>query len=116
MRTKTSVILKAARRHLPTHQKKGICLAIHNSNAGSREDRLRVCEMISKRIYPFSYASDWLAWTIVHGPKKRDQRKTQLNEWIAAYEWLDDQERPAIQTWRYQWLDQMIAEFEKKGD
>lgn len=116
MRTKTSTILKAARKHLPTHGRQGICIAIHNATAGSREDRIRVCKMISKRIYPFNYASNWLAWKIVTGTKNLDPRRLTIEESIAMHRWLEKQEQQSIQMWRHQWLNQMIAEFKKKGD
>lgn len=114
---KTSVILKAAKRSLSKERFQGICSALQYCDGVTGAGQVRVMDMVSDRIEPFAYATDWLAWQIVVGKSSPLKRSRRAREYLQrSNDWLNKQSTAALQKWRHAWLDQMIAEFEAKGD
>jgi EAL domain-containing protein (putative c-di-GMP-specific phosphodiesterase class I) len=117
---KTSIILRKAKRHLSRTSREGVCSAVWTLSSRERIplSKLKpVTQMITQRIKPFTYASAWLAWRMTQGyqmPHSEFYTTSGANNEI--HEWLRKQGAAAVQEWRHAWLDQMIAEFEAKGD
>lgn len=105
--TKTSTILKKAKKKMSNHLLQGICSAVAFSDVPIGY-KLKVQKMICKRILPYAYAHDWLASKMTTAPKGQKAQ--------AMREWIYNQRARDIQAWRHQWLDMMIQEFLDKGD
>ena len=118
---KTSKVLRHAKKHLLTTFRMGICHAISDAYYYSNvpvKDRERVMDLIAERIAPFAYATQWLAWQELYKKEKYphnyyDIHRVKLN---AIEVWQCRQRVEDTQAWRHAWLNQLIAEFEAKGD
>jgi hypothetical protein len=116
MTSKISELLREAKKVLPTDEREGICSAIHSAyvlqkNYSSRA-RCEALSTINERLGSWQYAHHWLGAQVLFG-------KHPLRSWKdreKAIRWANDQPTEAIQAWRHAWLDQLIEEFEAKGD
>jgi hypothetical protein len=117
---KTSKVLKRAKKQLSRKYREGVCNSVRaaKSNEAGEDKAFEVRQMIAKRVRPFTFASRWLAWRMVFGEKMPISEAAiplskveALNHWIRNCTTAKD-----IQAWRHAWLDNMIAEFEAKGD
>lgn len=100
---KTSKVLRHAKENLrdssetwPSNKTMFICLSVECAPAPAK-DKARVRREITRRIAPHRTAEHWLA------------------ERVGA-EAVFKTPRKAFQAWRHAWVDQLIAEFEAKGD
>jgi hypothetical protein len=99
---KTSKIFIEAKKHLWDGQDNGgvtyICTSIGQVRGGSSElQRYKAKQVISNRLWPQSSAYGWLVVTVGREP-------------------VEAAGPIARQKWRHAWLDQLIAEFQAKGD
>lgn len=118
---KMSKVLSLAKKKLPTAYRVGICGAIYDAYYHSRvplRDRTRAEALISERLGPFAYATQWLAWQVLYpdAPIPTSYYDVEYKKANAMDRWMCAQETTKIQSWRHAWLDQMIAEFQAKGD
>jgi hypothetical protein len=102
---KTSKILAKAKKHL-----------WNGTRHKSQEDRFTyICHCV-----------DWLHDVhVADQVRVKDEIESRLTPWLSAKSWLqvevgaDAVERAGrvrLQRWRHAWLDQLIAEFQAKGD
>jgi hypothetical protein len=98
----------------------GLCIALSFLDMPTTEGvrkRIEVGNLINARIEPYPFATYWLAWRVV-APRYRAKDfanwpKT-VNDRILY--WVDTQPVADLQAWRHAWLDELIKEFESKGD
>jgi hypothetical protein len=111
---KTSDVLVLAKQRLAYTINQGICSAIINSDVSWVKTE-PVVEMIGSRLNGFAFASDWLGAQVLFGQgcSMVDLSSMQYKQ---IREWRDQQKEWDIQAWRHAWLDQLIAEFQAKGD
>ena len=108
---KTSTILRRAKKKLDMHDRTdGVCLAIGRVGSGWHGELIKD---VSDRIKPFAYAHQWLAHRMLCG---RSKPKKTNEEWEQTQAWLNAQSHRNIQRWRLAWIDELIKEYEAKGD
>ena len=110
---KLSQVFRKAKANLSHHYANGICTAIDDSDDVNKQSKSRAKKIVQGRINGWSYATSWLASTVIHGTALSPDTATddQFNE---VTRWKASQSRKALQAWRHAWLDQLIAEFEEK--
>ena len=117
---KTSTALARIKTYLPPNEPEGLCFAAmqaYQKGEITPTTRQRVCEMITRRIEPFAFATMWLAHAVVvNRVPKPDLMTLTPTEYARMVMWRKKQSTESIQAWRHAWLDQMIAEFKAKGD
>lgn len=118
---KMSKVLSLAKKQLATTHSMGLCHAIINAyyhSSVSLRDRTRAEALIEERLGPFAYATQWLAWRVLYpdAPLPTNYYDINRKQLDAMERWMYKQKRPEIQAWRHAWLDQLIAEFQAKGD
>lgn len=117
---KTSKVLRVAKQYLNHEVNQGICLALSDARrarAISNASENRVGDIISDRIQPFAYATTWLAYAVTTGKNPPKNYNNVTNDEYTKYSrWKRARREADLQAWRHRWVDNMIAEFEAKGD
>jgi len=96
---KSSTMLCKAQQRIKSKQDDYICVALSESFGAKATTELR--EEILRRIYPHCSAASWLIAQIGVEPEN--------------YTWTEVH-KDELRKWRIRWLDQMIGEYESKGD
>lgn len=117
---KTSKILRITKQYLNHEVNQGVCFALSDARragAISMASEDRVGEIISDRIQPFTFATTWLAYAVTTGKTPpKNYNNISAAEYTKYSRWKRVQREVDLQAWRHRWVDQMIAEFEAKGD
>lgn len=111
---KLSKVFRKAKSKLDQNYWQGICSVIDDLDGVPTHDRYRALDIISDRLGNFAWAYDWLAHQVLF--PKRYYFNLTLEDRERMSKWRYVQGAEAIQAWRRQWLDQLIAEFEAQGD
>ncbi len=111
---KTSDVLVLAKQRLSHTYNQGICSAIINSDPSFGNIK-SVVEMIGSRLGKFIYAPTWLGAQVLFGQDSTGDKLSDA-DYSLIHKWRSQQKTSDIQAWRHAWLDQMIAEFQAKGD
>jgi len=116
---KTSEVLRIAKDYLPNDCRIGICSALDDAryaNSITTRDADKVKTIVTDRIEPFGYATTWLAWQMVFKDKPVGTNGISQRAWAMLDKWHAKHSAQSKQAWRHAWVDQMIKEFEAKGD
>jgi hypothetical protein len=109
---KTSELLRSAKKYLSKTELHGLCHTVEEAtdNAKAPLDAYvanhRARERITIQIEGYGWATTWLAKQVL------GDFSTQREQYL----WVAAQDPKAIQAWRHEWLDRLIAEFEAEGD
>ena len=98
---KTSEVFRRAQKKLMNGDQSFICHAISRVRGCKDSDRRHAKEIVMGRLYPFGNAMTWVRSNLY-----LDHEKHQ--DFYAA--------KDLHREWRILWLDNLIAEFEAKGD
>ncbi len=109
---KTSDVLVLAKQRLSHTYNQGICSAIIDSNPSFGKS---VVKMIGSRLGKFIYAPNWLGAQVLFGQGSTGDKLSDV-DYSLIHKWRSQQRISDIQAWRHAWLDQLIAEFQAKGD
>lgn len=108
---KTSDILRQAKVNLSHYECQGVCSAIIKVPYTPVRKINAVLTDIRDRLYPYSYITQWLSHKMT-GIKYAET----LADEIAISNWRDQFTRADFQAYRHRWLDQLIQEYQAKGD
>jgi hypothetical protein len=111
---KLSKVFRKAKSRLSQNEWQGICSVLDELNDVPSKDRDRALDIISERLGNFSWAHNWLANQVLY-PETDYYNLSEAQRWKMS-QWHHAQGPKAIQAWRRQWLDQLVAEFEAQGD